>query len=730
MNVIKEILPRILPEDYTYTPDGQIVKAPDTKTSIYFTDDCLFAVRFANANEAKKLLAVAKAMDMDGGLYSLPVAADGRDLLYADFSEAERLVTALDFLQAREPVFPDCFEKEAYQEWLKDEKRFFEQQHAYETLEQQISTDYLRKFFIVHRMPATPESLKKISPKIDCGAYMCEVLKHLTAYLTRTDISEEYSKMCESMMAVVRDRVAEIEKDKTLYGRLENKYKSAFIDTPKTPNKRVADLLYDFCSDDENSPNMTGVYYDPDGYAVATNAHIMFATPNTDKSGKIITKEGKVNDCRPVHWKAVVPDLTTGNHCELKIDINQLYQFTLTAAKQAAVKGKKALMANYIIIRILHPKTGEKTLLGYDIDYMLKFLAAATASTIACDGKLYIANGKFRDPESSPLYYRTNAVQPAHVLIMPKQVNPQYEVLNHIHGNYIQDFDYSIVYENIFDATASQPAAKPAKQKSETDEAKARRIRIAEAEAEAALALLELVNINIETDTDRSKEIIDKANDLVTWYKLSDKYRKYCEKVRTTTIAKTRLEKDGLCVWNDDRVIGEIEVSKNNDGSYTFLYGAHHGVNGSLKLKTVQDEEAAIKLAVMQIISVGANGEKPDRSAEFAVMMAGIVSRLAQTDEYKSKNLRAGISDCDYAGKPSKQIDIHGKYKAGNKLIGVANIYLSISPYNPDDYSLMLDVKNSHYSGYGTGFNSVKDDIEAKLEHGVKWIIEQFYGDN
>ncbi len=111
-----------------------------------------------------------------------------------------------------------------------------------------------------------------------------------------------------------------------------------------------------------------------------------------------------------------------------------------------------------------------------------------------------------------------------------------------------------------------------------------------------------------------------------------------------------------------------------------------------------------------------------DRSAEFAEQMAKIVNRLAETDEHKGKNLRVGISDYDFAGRPSKKVVIRCKgSKSGNVCI-----YHQPECYG-EDYTLMCEAGTSCW---GTGFNSKKDNIEEKLQDSVEWVIKGIGGNN
>lgn len=78
------------------------------------------------------------------------------------------------------------------------------------------------------------------------------------------------------------------------------------IEITKTKSKKFN--IFDFCADyTYRVESMQGVYYDPEGYAVATDGHIMIALKDERATGEIINKRGEIIPGKFPNWQNVIP---------------------------------------------------------------------------------------------------------------------------------------------------------------------------------------------------------------------------------------------------------------------------------------------------------------------------------------------------------------------------------------------------------------------------------------
>jgi hypothetical protein len=246
-----------------------------------------------------------------------------------------------------------------------------------------------------------------------------------------------------------------------------------------------------------------------------------------------------------------------------------------------------------------------------------------------------------------------------------------------------------------------------------------KKLKLLKLKAKAAKAKLALMKIGDTAPDSKVLEWLQVAADHIKELAATEKYKG----LTSTTDGKT------MQILSAGKVIGTIETYTNQWGTISFHFDGENSNDCYINTYSDKDFRGAIIYTTDLIVEHALYPDTNDRSQEFAELAVKIVSRLAQTDEYKDKKLKVSVFDRDYAGHSSKQIEIRGKVKGGNKLIGVINIYHSPKSMHRDDYSLMVDVKIG-WHGWGTGFNSKKDDIEAKLTHHISNILKEIYGNN
>lgn len=145
--------------------------------------------------------------------------------------------------------------------------------------------------------------------------------------------------------------------------------------------KKVKINLYDYVTKDKETiklrPCFSGVYYDPKGYAVASDAHILIADKelfNKSLSGKVINKKGEeitnASAGNYPNWFNILPKLK--DCTRIKIDIEDLIHF---------IENYKAKNKEFTSVDL-----GFKGEYSYEINRLLLFCKAAKRYT----GKMYL----------------------------------------------------------------------------------------------------------------------------------------------------------------------------------------------------------------------------------------------------------------------------------------------------------------------------------------------------
>lgn len=145
--------------------------------------------------------------------------------------------------------------------------------------------------------------------------------------------------------------------------------------------KKVKINLYDYVTKDKETiklrPCFSGVYYDPKGYAVASDTHILIADKelfNKSLSGKVINKKGEditnASAGNYPNWFNILPKLK--DCTRIKIDIEDLIHF---------IENYKAKNKEFTSVDL-----GFKGEYSYEINRLLLFCKAAKRYT----GKMYL----------------------------------------------------------------------------------------------------------------------------------------------------------------------------------------------------------------------------------------------------------------------------------------------------------------------------------------------------
>lgn len=181
---------------------------------------------------------------------------------------------------------------------------------------------------------------------------------------------------------------------------------TTFLLTQKVITSDVKFKLHDVCSTDTYRENMAGVYHDPDGWRVATDAHLLCAVKDdaipAELSGKIISaKSGEIEGNFP-NWRSVMPRdaegaLSTGFKT-ITFDLDT----AIKVCKEAITYEKKLRELTTVILR-----AGETTLICLRPDLFLKQLSFMRAYDVTC--------AYWRD-KSYPLYCDNGA---ARGILMP-----------------------------------------------------------------------------------------------------------------------------------------------------------------------------------------------------------------------------------------------------------------------------------------------------------------------
>ena len=135
----------------------------------------------------------------------------------------------------------------------------------------------------------------------------------------------------ESILKASKERIAELKVEKNILEKMKDEYIKTY--SANLYHKKVGIDIFKFASkDNKYRPELTGVYYDPNGYVVATDCRLLYATRNgydEAKSGKIFSKDGKEIEGKFVNWKTVFKN----NMKDISFSPEKLLNFVTTHKK-------------------------------------------------------------------------------------------------------------------------------------------------------------------------------------------------------------------------------------------------------------------------------------------------------------------------------------------------------------------------------------------------------------
>ena len=155
--------------------------------------------------------------------------------------------------------------------------------------------------------------------------------------------------------------------------------------TGNAKTKSLTAVAESFTSKEDQRPQMNGIYHDPDGYGVATDAHLLLASKalyDSKNKGKVIAahkvkdgkkvlaEKGEVIEGRFPAWRNAIPKAEDAN--TVKVDWKKLSDFLAGAMEQ-----KKQAKAEEAIVYVRMPD-GEVHI--YNIENLAKFVNAAIAT--------------------------------------------------------------------------------------------------------------------------------------------------------------------------------------------------------------------------------------------------------------------------------------------------------------------------------------------------------------
>lgn len=135
----------------------------------------------------------------------------------------------------------------------------------------------------------------------------------------------------------------------------------------------------DWTAKDDLRPVLQGVYHDPTGVGVVTNAHILMATPSLydpAQEGKIVKKDGSTVDGQFPNWQGVVDQARRINKKEATVDWTAIRNFIAGIKAKMKEEGnplKKDSLANIII------RMPDGQVIIYRLNMFIPFADAAAA---------------------------------------------------------------------------------------------------------------------------------------------------------------------------------------------------------------------------------------------------------------------------------------------------------------------------------------------------------------
>ena len=222
------------------------------------------------------------------------------------------------------------------------------------------------------------ESTGKTTPKYnDIVSKIRKIVKTLPIHYIITKKQES-----ELVSSIFNDELRRIDEEFRDYGKLSVERFRQLTTGIKEKAKKKAFKLADYIADKKsNYKALQGIYYDPDGYAVASDSSILVAIKedvDEKTSGKIIKPDGTVIDVIEINgieehakypkWKSIIR--TDG--WEQAVDFNKLLDFILGVKEE--IKGlSKADREQFTVVL----RFSNGTIIPFDFNQLEKFANAA-----------------------------------------------------------------------------------------------------------------------------------------------------------------------------------------------------------------------------------------------------------------------------------------------------------------------------------------------------------------
>ena len=468
------ILRGLLPDDYTADDNGRIY-SDGQPLDIYYTPEHFFEVNVGNAEE---LIALEQHL---GGFIPMPQAVSGdKKPLFTHLADALRFLDGIEHLQGLAPEL---------QYWTRRDFAALKEQLTEQDFAVRVFKEFNRPNKISIGLDDFLPSLKKALAKIDNDKMLAFVAEQMGKIKLPTD---DQQQLLAKGADLIRHRITEIKMHKTLCSRLRKKFIEAYCAEqfdvkPKYRSQPLIEHLYGMCGDDTHRvPIMDCVYRDPNGWYVATNAHILAAVAadrisSNQESGTAVTKDGKqIDDVYP-NWQAVVPKKDLH---EFALNAADLWQWLTLRQRQAKIKNcKNSLSAERVTLIFSHTPShnGFKPKAGFDLEYLLQFVSAAMDLG---KGKFYYNEaGRYKKKDGTMdevvrymLVYKTDDSVPSYILLMALESPPQQV-----------DTDYGVYFDNCYNAADTAPSA--------DDDNRDRQRKLLKLKAKAIKMKLELMKI-------------------------------------------------------------------------------------------------------------------------------------------------------------------------------------------------------------------------------------------
>lgn len=469
------ILRGLLPDDYTADDNGRIY-SDGQPLDIYYTPEHFFEVNVGNAEE---LIALEQHL---GGFIPMPQAVSGdKKPLFTHLADALRFLDGIEHLQGLAPEL---------QYWTRRDFAALKEQLTEQDFAVRVFKEFNRPNKISIGLNDFLPSLKKALAKIDNDKMLAFVAEQMGKIKLPTD---DQQQLLAKGADLIRHRINEIKMHKTLCSRLRKKFIEAYCAEqfdvkPKYRSQPLIEHLYGMCGHDDLRPIGNGVYNDPKGWYVATNAAILAAVAadrisSNQESGTVVTKDGKKIDGTYYNWQAIIPKDDSLH--EFALNALDFWQWLTLRQRQAKLKGcNSCWSADNVSLIFSHTPShnGFKPQAGFDLEYLLQFVSAAMDLG---KGKFYyneaVSRHKKKDGTMDEvvrymLVYKTDDSVPSYILLMALESPPQQI-----------DTDYGVYFDNCYDAAEAAPSAE--------DDNRDRQRKLLKLKAKAIKMKLELMKI-------------------------------------------------------------------------------------------------------------------------------------------------------------------------------------------------------------------------------------------